>query len=444
MNIYLQYAWEYVINLLETGLFYFFIRIALTPKILPKQTFLHMLGIAIRFTIVTACDLLAPMPIYGIIICSLYHILFTCVLFKDSKVLCIFWGTLHGLLCLVSELITTVFLQISMNILPSTLYDVESSPRIFAISLYIVIVAALSFFVPMRSKPKTLFNKPQKIFVTITVFLGIIITHCFYYMMAPLETSHPEIVDILILTNIIFLCIFFSLLIFIYQLAITQQEKEELQEKARLLELEEVQYRNLLSTTETLRSIKHDIHHHLATIESLIQQNETERLTSYLKEYQTHFNLDYTSVSSGNIVIDSILSTKQYFAKQQHIELSYAILLPDKMPFTDVALSALLGNLFDNAMEACSHITESDRFIHFQMKTHENMLLIHIENSFDGIINEPTKHVLLSRKREVDHGIGLKRVKTLVEEVNGFTDIRYEKNTFIVHIIAPLETTHEH
>ena len=109
-----------------------------------------------------------------------------------------------------------------------------------------------------------------------------------------------------------------------------------------------------------------------------------------------------------------------------------------------MALSALLGNLFDNALEACLQIPETERWIKFQIKPHENMLLIHMENSFDGIVNQSTKHSFLSRKEMENHGIGLKRVKILVEEVKGLTDIRYEDHTFIVHIIVPLETTYEY
>ena len=269
--------------------------------------------------------------------------------------------------------------------------------------------------------------------------LGIIITHCFMIIMPELEQSHSEILDIILLANIVFLCFFVSLLVYIYQLAIQQQENKDLQERTRLLELETLQYNNLLNTTESLRTIKHDVHHHLATIQTLIRINDYSRLAQYLEEYETHFNLDYTISTTGNIVIDSVLSEKAFTAKQQNTTLEFSVILPDSIPFTDVALSALLGNLFDNALEACKYLShEQERWIHFQMKIQEDMLVIHMENTFDGIVKKDKNDTYLSRKKKFSHGIGLKRIHTLIEEANGFMEIRHNNHIFIVHIMVPI------
>ena len=234
------------------------------------------------------------------------------------------------------------------------------------------------------------------------------------------------------------------ILLYISELAHTRLENKQLQERTQLLELETQQYNNLLNTTESLRAIKHDVHHHLAMIQALIQANDQSKLIQYLNEYEEHFNLDYSVSTTGNIVVDSILSAKSFLAKQQVTTLEFSVLLPDFIPFSDVALSALLGNLFDNALEACKRLSdEQERWILFQMKAQENMLVIHIENSFDGIVKKGKHDTYLSRKKEPTHGVGLKRIYTLVEEANGFTEIRHNNNTFIVHIMVPLENTNE-
>lgn len=234
------------------------------------------------------------------------------------------------------------------------------------------------------------------------------------------------------------------ILFHISELTCIRQENKQLQERTKLLELETQQYNNLLETTESLRTIKHDVHHHLATIHSLIQSKNQEQLLQYLNEYEQHFNLDYTITTTGNIVIDSILSTKIFHAKQQDIKLDFSIMLPDSIPFSDVALSALLGNLFDNALEACKYLSpEQERWIHFQMKVQEDMLVIHMENIFDGIIKKDKNDTYISRKKEASHGIGLKRIHTLVEEANGFMEIRHNNHIFTVHIMVPLENTNE-
>ena len=234
------------------------------------------------------------------------------------------------------------------------------------------------------------------------------------------------------------------ILLHVSELTHIRQESKELQERTKLLELETQHYHNLLEATESLRAMKHDVQHHLATIHLLIQSNHQERLIPYLNEYEQHFNLDYTIMATGNIVIDSILSTKMFVAKQQGIQLDFSVMLPNSIPFSDVALSALLGNLFDNALEACQYLApEQERWIHFQMKIQEDMLVIHMENTFDGMVIKDKNDTYLSRKKEVSHGIGLKRVHTLVKEANGFMEIRHNNYIFTIHIMVPLEKTNE-
>ena len=443
MNFYLQLFWEYLINILETGLFYYYIRTLLVPKKVSHMYITHIFAAFLRVVIISLCNTFAPLPIYGIIICGFYNALFALLLFEGSKIKRIFWGSLHGLLCIVSEFIVILVLDLFANITSSQIYFGESY-RFAASNLYIIILAALCYYIPLLPRKSPLFKPSQKIFITFFIILGIIISHCFMIIMPELEHSHSEILDIILLANIVFLCFFVSLLVYIYQLAIQQQENKDLQERTRLLELETLQYNNLLNTTESLRTIKHDVHHHLATIQSLIRVNDHSRLSQYLEEYEAHFDLDYSISTTGNIVIDSILSEKNITAKQQNTKLKFSVILPDSIPFSDVALSALLGNLFDNTLEACKYLApEQERWIHFQMKIQEDMLVIHMENSFDGVVKKDKNNTYLSRKKEDSHGIGLKRVHTLVEEANGFMEIRHNNHIFTVHIMVPLEKTNE-
>lgn len=118
---------------------------------------------------------------------------------------------------------------------------------------------------------------------------------------------------------------------------------------------------------------------------------------------------------------------------------------PSTFPLDDIALSSLLGNILDNAIEACLRDnrsqTDSPSWIRFYIKPFQNMILIHSENSYDGIINKNTKHEFLSRKKEKNHGIGIKRITDIVNEVNGIINITTDKNIFTLHIMIPLKET---
>ena len=63
------------------------------------------------------------------------------------------------------------------------------------------------------------------------------------------------------------------------------------------------------------------------------------------------------------------------------------------------------------------------------------MILIHIENNFDGILKRNCDGDILSIKQRKGHGLGIRRVKELVEKADGILQITSESNVFSVHIV---------
>ena len=70
---------------------------------------------------------------------------------------------------------------------------------------------------------------------------------------------------------------------------------------------------------------------------------------------------DYLNdVNTGVASIDAIVSGKIRYARSQHIELKHSLLVNDKMPLSDLQLTTILGNLLDNAIEACIRLQHQD------------------------------------------------------------------------------------
>ncbi len=67
------------------------------------------------------------------------------------------------------------------------------------------------------------------------------------------------------------------------------------------------------------------------------------------------------------------------------------------MPLTDVELCTVLGNLLDNAVEACSRQKQGVRRIFVAGETRGNMYFLKIENTYDGLAFQEGK-TFLSRK----------------------------------------------
>ena len=125
-----------------------------------------------------------------------------------------------------------------------------------------------------------------------------------------------------------------------------------------------------------------------------------------------------------------------------HIKTTHSIFLPKDILIDDIQLCTLIGNLFDNAIEACMKIKEPDkRYIDFQIKPFNCMMSIYMENSCIGdyVIDKNGKLKTSKQTNIINHGIGLKRIEEIVERANGFVTLNPSNDKFEVIIQLPTE-----
>ncbi|MGN0353262.1 MAG: sensor histidine kinase [Roseburia sp.] len=311
--------------------------------------------------------------------------------------------------------------------------------------LYISLIAVFVFLSINIFNRKMYLTLLQKVTYTILSILGIGIAH--YILLLTLKFSQnaalAEETNILILINLSFLAMFLALLIYISQLGQSKEQNIKYLELEKQHELEEQQYRILLNTTESLHEMKHDTKHHMDVIKTLAEQNELQKLQDYVTAYDDFLEKGHYLLSTGNTAIDCIMSSKLALAKQNHIAFDYSIMTPHPFPIDDILLSSLLGNILDNAIEGCVRSkSEKDTFepwIRFYIKPFQNMVLIHSENNYEGKLSINPNFGFFSTKQEPHHGLGLKRIRDIVSENNGFFQYSTDNNIFTIHIIIPLK-----
>lgn len=113
----------------------------------------------------------------------------------------------------------------------------------------------------------------------------------------------------------------------------------------------------------TMRGWRHDYHSHIQAMLALEAGGQKERLHDYL----LHLNDDLTQVDTvlktGNVMADAILNSKLSLIKSRNIEVTAKASVPASLTVADVDLCVVIGNLLDNALEACLRQTEGRRFI---------------------------------------------------------------------------------
>ena len=152
-------------------------------------------------------------------------------------------------------------------------------------------------------------------------------------------------------------------------------------------------------------------------------------------EEQVAASLAYSHVAfCKNPVVNALIEYYYGMAQTQGTEFQVRLDLPDPMPLTDVELCTVLGNLLDNAVEACSRQTKGKRRILAVGEIRGNMYFLKIENTYDGLIL-PEEKTFRSRKgTAADHGIGLSSVRRILENHGGDLDLVPGEETFLVGI----------
>ena len=147
---------------------------------------------------------------------------------------------------------------------------------------------------------------------------------------------------------------------------------------------------------------------------------------------------------SQNTAVDVLLQYYYFCAKEHDIRMDIRFCMPQQQVLSDIELCTVLGNLLENAVDACKRISvieepDSEKYITINSHETDGQWFILIENTYDGIISQKNNR-FLSRKdtNSKRFGIGLESVKDIVEKHNGNLDIYPKANIFRVGITLPL------
>ncbi|MBQ6696116.1 MAG: sensor histidine kinase, partial [Lachnospiraceae bacterium] len=140
----------------------------------------------------------------------------------------------------------------------------------------------------------------------------------------------------------------------------------------------------------------------------------------------------------NNLAVDSLLYHYISTAKKKGYDIKIQIEVPKNIPIHDeVSFCTILGNLLENALEACERQTTGKHFIHLFVRWQHGNIHILLENSFDGAITT-SRNGYFSRKHEGE-GIGIISVRKLTEKLGGTAEFLPERNVFQAMLVLPAD-----
>lgn len=441
--LYIDSIWEYIVNFLELALFIIFIHKKLRIRANYKhQAVLMFLFVSFQFAVLCTLNKMGISSYSTLMSSCVLDIGYAVLFYRDSIIRRIFWGFSYSIICLVAE-------QISFFI-PVTLYKGASLELLLGgtlrkpyTMLYLAMIAVfVLLFHSIGNKDISLspFQKVAYIFIAIS---GLAIGH--YILRLTLESvdkfGDSSFSARLSLVDLFFIILFLVLMLYIYQLGYSKEENIRLLEEQKIYELERTEFNSLSETTERLRQMKHDMQIYVDAINVLAKDKKWDELIAYTEQYHNTLATTQSAIATGNIAIDCILTAKLDYAEKHGIKTEYSIMAPENFPLDSVELSSILGNIWNNSIEAGERLIISDPtehpYIYFYIKPYQNMILIHIENNYDGVIKGSIDGDILSVKQGKEHGLGIRLVKELVEKADGVLQITSDNKIFSVHIMIP-------
>lgn len=201
-------------------------------------------------------------------------------------------------------------------------------------------------------------------------------------------------------------------------------------------ELIDTHYQEVDNMYRQIRGWRHDYRNHIQTMKVLAANGDLEGIKAYLDELDTDLNTVDTVVKTGNAMADAILNSKISLAKSKNITVQVDAHIPVQLKMSELDLCCILGNLFDNAIEASLALPEAQRLIRVYMDMKGTQLYISFTNFTAAKKMAKTGNRFRTTKGK-GHGFGLIRIDHIIERLDGYLSRNSEDGAFTTEILIP-------
>lgn len=201
-------------------------------------------------------------------------------------------------------------------------------------------------------------------------------------------------------------------------------------------ELIETHYREVDNMYRQIRGWRHDYRNHIQTMKAYAAAEDWDAIKRYLDLLDDDLTTVDTVIKTGNPMTDAILNSKISLAKSKNIQVIADADIPLTLKSSEIDLCCIIGNLFDNAIEASLKLPEDRRMIRVYMDMRNTQLYISFTNLTAGKKLKKEGKLFRSTKGK-GHGFGLVRIDAIVERLDGYISCNSEDGAFTTEILLP-------
>lgn len=312
---------------------------------------------------------------------------------------------------------------------------IQSDSLYFASSLISKIIAFIILgIMEMLKKRSLIFPRFAR-----TEIVCIVLINLFLLVFSVQMFQSPELtVDKNIILNSLFLFSFLiSAITLIIIFKLSKKAEEDLEKRLSLqqLEMENKLNSDMTNVVETLRSLRHDMNNHIVVLKNLLDTQQYDILHEYIDDLCEEISPANDFVITKNKALSALIYNKSINAKMKHIEFEKLISV-DYIDIPDKDLCSLVGNLLDNAIEACEKVPDN-KYMELAMYIRDNNYCIECNNTFKEAPVIANNTLVSTKKSKGLHGIGFKNMKAIVSKYFGTLEYSYY-DLFKVKITLPV------
>ncbi len=185
-----------------------------------------------------------------------------------------------------------------------------------------------------------------------------------------------------------------------------------------------------------IRGWRHDYRNHIQVLKSYAAMEDLASLNRYLEELDTDLNTVDMVLKTGNAMTDVILNSKISLAKSKKIPVTANAHVPVALTTSEIDLCIIIGNLFDNAIEACMALPEEERMIRVHMDMKNTQLYMSFTNT-TALKKQKKENGRFFTIKRAGHGYGLVRIDMIIERCQGYISRNSEDGAFTTEILLP-------
>ena len=161
-------------------------------------------------------------------------------------------------------------------------------------------------------------------------------------------------------------------------------------------------------------------------VQAVAEHGDTEELHKIAQAATDIFERSTNVSAVGNPVVDALLNYYLRIAEKNNIKVKLDVTIPEVLTISSLSLSIIIGNTFDNAIEACCDLPAEQRIIHLQLRKQYRSLFYRLENPY----SDTSRGIRIGEY----HGYGLKNINRIVQENHGDFYTKKKDGVFTVQV----------